>query len=86
MPALRSARVRFALVAIASVTYAAFRAVLTVQALIGQSIVRPDATIITISATIACLAIIAATLVVVRGAHAAHLAKPSNRARSALPQ
>ena len=54
---LRSSEVRRGLVAIAIAAYSAFLAVLTVQAIMGQSIVRPDATVIATSITIVVLAI-----------------------------
>ncbi len=63
---LRDATVRFRLVAIVTATYALTLALLTVQALRGQSIVQPDAPTLAAAITIAALAVVAAVIVIVR--------------------
>lgn len=55
---LQDVRVRFRLVAIVTAAYSAVLAVLTWQALRGQSIVSPDATTVTVTALIALLALV----------------------------
>jgi len=63
---LRDVTVRFRLVLVAVTTYAAALAVLTWQALRGQSIVQPDAATLTVGVAIAVLAVAAALAVVLR--------------------
>lgn len=63
----RDVAVRFRLVAIATVAYAATLALLTVQALRGQSIVQPDAITLAIGAAIAVVSIGAAGAVLIAG-------------------
>lgn len=64
VPRLRDVTVRWRLVAIAAVAYAATLAVLTWQALRGQSIVNPDATTLAVAGTVAALALVAMVLAV----------------------
>jgi len=64
---LRDVTVRFRLVLVAAVSYAATLAVLTWQALRGQSIVQPDAATLTVAAALAVFALAAALAVVLRG-------------------
>ena len=66
VPRLRDVAVRFRLVVLAAVTYAGALAVLTWQALRGQSIVSPDAATLAVGAAIAVIALAAAVLVLVR--------------------
>lgn len=63
---LRDVGVRSRLVLIAAIAYAATIAVLTWQALRGQSIVQPDAATLTAGAAIAVLALAAAALTIAR--------------------
>lgn len=63
---LRDVGVRLRLVLIAAIAYAATIAVLTCQALRGQSIVQPDAATLTAGAAIAVLALAAAALTIAR--------------------
>ncbi|MCK8609376.1 hypothetical protein [Agromyces sp. C10] len=64
---LADVRVRFGLVAIATVLAAATTAIVTVQALMGESIVAPSAAIAGTTAVLWSGAAVAATLVVLRG-------------------
>ena len=64
---LRSVDVRYRLVAIISATYVAVLAVLTWQALRGQSIVQPDAATLAAALAIAALALAAIAAVVLQG-------------------
>ncbi len=64
---LRDVTVRFRLVAIAAVAYTAVLAVLTWQALRGQSIVQPDVSTLVATAAIAVMTFAAFAAVVVRG-------------------
>lgn len=66
---LRDVTVRFRLVLVAVITYAAALAVLTWQALRGQSIVHPDGATLTAAAAIAVIAVAAALAVVLRRQH-----------------
>ncbi len=63
----RDVAVRFRVVAIATVAYAATLALLTVQALRGQSIVQPDAITLAIGVAIAVVSIGAAGAVLIAG-------------------
>ncbi|WP_433709602.1 hypothetical protein ACQP2U_24340 [Nocardia sp. CA-084685] len=65
LPALRSAALRAALIVVAAATYAALLAVLTWQALRGQSIVHPDGATLTAIGAIA-LGAIGSTIVLVQ--------------------
>jgi hypothetical protein len=65
LPAMRSAALRAALIVVAAATYAALLAVLTWQALRGQSVVHPDGLTLTAIGAIAVGAI-GSTIVVVR--------------------
>jgi hypothetical protein len=58
--------VRFRLVLIATIVYAALLAVLTWQALRGQSIVQPDALTLTVSSAIVLAALAAAVATITR--------------------
>lgn len=62
---LQDVTVRYRLVAIVAATYVAVLALLTWQALRGQSIVQPDATTLTVTAAIAVLAAVAAVVALV---------------------
>lgn len=64
---LADVRVRFGLVAIATVLAAATTAIVTVQALMGESIVAPSAAIAGATAVLWSGAAVAATVVVLRG-------------------
>lgn len=64
---LRDVRVRTGLVWVAAAAYSGLVAVVTWQALRGQSIVSPDATTLTAGAALAVAAAIAASVVVVLG-------------------
>jgi hypothetical protein len=66
---LRDVDVRYRLVAIVSATYVAVLAVLTWQALRGQSIVAPDAATTTATLVIAALALAAAAVLLQRQLH-----------------
>jgi hypothetical protein len=66
---LRDVTVRVRLVLIATITYAAALAVLTWQALRGQSIVHPDAATLAVAAAIAVVAVAAALAAVLRRGH-----------------
>ena len=66
---LREVDVRYRLVAIVSATYVAVLAVLTWQALRGQSIVAPDAATTTATLVIAALALAAAAVLLQRQLH-----------------
>lgn len=70
---LRDATTRLRLVFVVVIAYAAALAVLTWQALRGQSIVHPDAATLTVGATIAVLALAAALAIVGRSEHRAPL-------------
>lgn len=63
---LRDVTVRFRLVLVATITYAAALAMFTWQALRGQSIVHPDAATLALGGTIAALAVAAALTAVIR--------------------
>lgn len=63
---LRDARVRFRLVAIAVVTYVATLAVLTWQALSGQSIVHPAGAVLVVGTALAAAVLIAIVAVIAR--------------------
>jgi hypothetical protein len=63
---LRDAAVRTRIVAVATGTYAALLAVLTWQALRGQSIVRPDSATATVTGVIAALTVLALVWAVLR--------------------
>ena len=65
IPALRSAGLRYALVWIGTGTYVAVLALVTAQALGGQSIVRPDATTMIAGVGIAVAAVAAALAAVI---------------------
>ncbi|MCA0217126.1 MAG: hypothetical protein LCH43_07200 [Actinobacteria bacterium] len=66
---LRAVDVRYRLVAIVSATYVAVLAVLTWQALRGQSIVAPDAATATVTLVIAALALAAVAVVLLQRQH-----------------
>ena len=66
---LRDVDVRYRLAAIVSATYVAVLAVLTWQALRGQSIVAPDAATTTATLVIAALALAAAAVLLQRQLH-----------------
>ncbi len=72
IPRLASPQVRLRLVRVAVVTYAATLAVLTWQALAGQSIVSPAGPILATGATVAAAAVIAAVAAVVAPATTTH--------------
>lgn len=74
---LRDVTVRFRLVAIATVAYSATLALLTVQALRGQSIVQPDAITMAVAAAIAVASIGAVGAVLIAG----HTSAPAERER-----
>jgi hypothetical protein len=65
-PRLRDAGVRLRLVLITAIAYAALLAVLTWQALRGQSIVHPDALTLTVSSAIVLAALAAAVATITR--------------------
>ena len=71
VPRLRDVAVRVRLVTIVIGTYALTLAVLTWQALRGQSIVHPDALTLAMASTIAALALVATVLTLVRPPSAA---------------
>ncbi len=64
---LRHAPTRAALLWVIVALFTGVLTVLTVQALMGQSVVRPDATILAVSISIFAAAALAATLIVVAG-------------------
>jgi hypothetical protein len=65
--ALRSVTTRFRILVVAAVLYVSVLAVLTVQAVIGESIVRPDAVIATVTAALFLGAAAAVTILITRG-------------------
>ncbi|RJT88689.1 hypothetical protein D6T64_06885 [Cryobacterium melibiosiphilum] len=66
MPRLQSSAVRARLLGVLIALYAGVLVLLTGQALAGQSIVRPDATTLTIAVTLYALAAVAATIILAR--------------------
>lgn len=64
---LRSARVRLQLVVVVTVVFTAVLAILLVQALIGQSIVRPDVGVLLAGALVALGGVVATVAVLARG-------------------
>jgi branched-subunit amino acid transport protein len=64
---LRDGRTRLGILVVIAALYLAVIAVLTVQALSGQSIVHPDAAIATVSIALFLVAGVAAGAIVVRG-------------------
>jgi hypothetical protein len=67
---LRNSRTRRGILVVTTVLYLGVIAVLTVQALSGESIVRPDAGIATVSTTLFLAAAVACAAIVVRGRRA----------------
>jgi hypothetical protein len=68
VPRLAGERLRMRLVAIASVTYLAVIAIVTVQALSGESVVRPSAGFVAAGAVVAVTAFAAGVVSIRRGA------------------
>ncbi len=67
LPGLRDARTRLGILVVIAALYLAVLAVLTVQALSGESIVRPDAAIATVSVATFAAAAVGVGAIVVRG-------------------
>jgi hypothetical protein len=67
IPALGSVTTRFRILLVTVVLYLGVLAVLTLQALAGQSIVRPDAAIASVTIVLFAAATVAGIVVVTRG-------------------
>ena len=82
---LRDVTVRFRLIGIVTAGYAAMLAVLTWQALRGQSIVRPDVATLAVTAVVVALALGAAVAVLGRAGSSGQLTLTGTRARPSAP-
>jgi uncharacterized membrane protein YhaH (DUF805 family) len=86
VPALRVVTVRRGLVIVASALYAAIVAILTVQALNGQSVVRPDASVSVVTLAAFAAAAVASVVIVRRGRPGSTLRSTGRRRQAEDPR